>query len=305
MPFATSTLKRAPLFFYSIGDWGGFTHSHRQTMQRVANQINQAVLQNQNGTQLMITLGDNFYNKGVSSTYDPLWNTTWYDVFVRPYPAMREIEWMALLGNHDYNNGMRGVAAQINQTWNKSNKWVMPSNNYYYTYEELGAHFIHVDTCEIYPELYEETNNVIHASATSKALNFVERCLETARKDNAKWIFVFGHYHIYSNGFCGNYDIMGKRLGRLLDKYKVDVYFSGHEHNFQHFERKGVKYVINGAAALHSSPLRQRNTDEEVDTVYNTRSHGFCEHMLSARRFVTRYINTEGEIEHEFQIIKR
>lgn len=298
-------MKSLPLFFYSIGDWGGFTRTQLYNMKLIAHQLNKSVTENKRFPQFVVTLGDNFYNKGVTSLYDPQWNSSWHDIFIKPYPNMDNIEWMALLGNHDYNSGMRGVTAQINQTWNKNNTWHMPNNNYYYTYEELGAHFIHLDTCEIYPELYPETQSIIHQSAVKKTLNFAETCLRAAHKSNARWIFVFGHYHIYSNGYYGNYDIMEKRLGHLLQKYKVDAYFSGHEHNFQHFQHNGVKYVINGAATMNCSNIKLMNKKKHVDTIFITKAHGFCEHMLSKRRFITRYVNSYGDIEHEFQIIKR
>lgn len=44
----------------------------------------------------------------------------------------------------------------------------------------------------------------------------------------AQWLFVAGHYPVYSAGPHGNSKVLGEKLKPMLDKYQVDAYLSGH-----------------------------------------------------------------------------
>ena len=55
----------------------------------------------------------------------------------------------------------------------------------------------------------------------------LEQMLIDANQLKCRWIFVFGHYHIFSNGYYGNYDVMIERILPLLKKYNVSVHFFG------------------------------------------------------------------------------
>jgi hypothetical protein len=71
----------------------------------------------------IISVGDNFYPKGVKSVDDPQWKTTFEDVYSAPSLKCR---WYIVGGNHDeYSN----ISAQIAYTI-KSPRWFFP--NYYY-----------------------------------------------------------------------------------------------------------------------------------------------------------------------------
>jgi tartrate-resistant acid phosphatase type 5 len=43
-----------------------------------------------------------------------------------------------------------------------------------------------------------------------------------------KWLFVAGHYPVYSAGPHGVSKVLSAKLKPMLDKYLVDAYFSGH-----------------------------------------------------------------------------
>lgn len=48
--------------------------------------------------QFLITVGDNFYDDGVSSTTDSLWSSLWSNVYLDPYPYLK-VPWYPVLGN--------------------------------------------------------------------------------------------------------------------------------------------------------------------------------------------------------------
>ena len=287
------------LTYYSIGDWGASSTSISQ-VKYVAN-----VMSNYSHfhiPQFIVSLGDNFYENGVNDIYDTKWDSAWYSMFIKPYPQLKYIKWFSILGNHDYDGGMNSVLAEIEMT-NHCNNWVMP-NYEYYTYDKLSSSYhIFLDTIKIYPELYDNTKQLYknNNSIIKESLLFLENRLIDATKRNSKWIFVYGHYHILSNGHYGNYKYMIERLFRLLKQYKVDIYFSGHEHNFQFMEYDGIYFCVNGGGA-YKAQLTQYNEDCEVRTLYNSMNNGFLIHKVSNDYTHLQYVNVSNIVEFDYYI---
>lgn len=80
----------------------------------------------------------------------------------------------------------------------------------------------------------------------------------------ADYLFVGGHYPVYSISSHGPTQCLVDRLIPLLKKYKVTAYFSGHDHSlqvdeyslssilqylFQHLESEGITYIVSGAGS--------------------------------------------------------
>lgn len=49
----------------------------------------------------------------------------------------------------------------------------------------------------------------------------------------ANYLFVAGHYPIYSVSEHGSFKCLESKLDPLLRKYNVNAYLSGHDHNLQ------------------------------------------------------------------------
>ena len=96
---------------------------------------------------------------------------------------------------------------------------------------------------------------------------------------------------------------MEKRLLPLLLKYNVDVYFCGHEHNFQVLEYKKLKFVINGASS-YCSDVDFYNYNLNVDTKYVSLKNGFTSHNLTKHAFTINFMNVNGQIDYSYQINK-
>ena len=287
------------LTYFSIGDWGATPTSINQ-VKYVANVMSNYSIFHK--PRFVVSLGDNFYEDGVKNITDPKWDTSWYSMFIKPFPHLKHISWFSILGNHDYDGGIKSVSSQIDMT-NHCSNWVMP-NNEYYTYDETSkSYHIFLDTIKIYPELYDNTKalykhnkKVIHES-----LSYLENRLIDARNRNSKWLFVYGHYHIFSNGYYGNYKSMIQRLYILLKKYRVDVYFSGHEHNFQFMKFDGIYFCVNGGGA-YKAELAQQNSDHEVRTIYNSMNNGFLIHKIYDNFTHLQYVNSSNIVEFDYHI---
>jgi hypothetical protein len=79
----------------------------------------------------VLALGDNFYNDGVSSKNDSMWNELWKDVYFKEYPELY-IPWYPVFGNHDYGGGSSAVVAQLERFYDHEDDdvWIFPSTNY-------------------------------------------------------------------------------------------------------------------------------------------------------------------------------
>lgn len=60
----------------------------------------------------MLALGDNFYDNGVASTDDALWEKAFRSVYMGYGPSLA-VPWHPVFGNHDYGYGLAGLRAQV------------------------------------------------------------------------------------------------------------------------------------------------------------------------------------------------
>jgi predicted phosphodiesterase len=217
------------MFFLSFGDWGENSYLKRKV----------AALVQQLNPDAILSLGDNFYDYGVSSTEDPLWESQFKDYF--------HVKFYAILGNHDY---LGNTKAQIQYSLTHPN-WIMPHRYYDRMYEDV--HLIAIDTYEL--ACVESISNAV---SMGQSASDCYRQIDTLRKDNqlqwlelslkaskSKWKIVFGHYPIYSNGVHGNTTELTKTLLPLLKKYNVHLYLAGHDHNICYRE-DGVHCLVSG-----------------------------------------------------------
>ncbi len=107
----------------------------------------------------VLALGDNFYNNGVSSATDILWDYLWKDIYINNYPQLN-IPWYPVFGNHDYGGGASGVRAQIEryQAHEDDDIWTFPSTNYTRRFDIPGEDggsvvVVFVDTTTLAPSL--------------------------------------------------------------------------------------------------------------------------------------------------------
>jgi hypothetical protein len=165
-----------------------------------------------------ITLGDNFYPKGMESPVDPRWKTWWDEVYdpigIKAY---------ASLGNHDWGFG-DSPAAEVLYT-QRSPSWRMPAT--YYTFTAGPVQFFALDTYEIPEAQLQWLDTELSAS-------------------HARWKLVYGHHPIYSAGSHESSPRLVKQLLPVL-KNRVDVYLAGHDHDLQHLRTEaGVHFFVSG-----------------------------------------------------------
>ncbi len=220
------------MYYLCFGDWGENGPLKTQIASLVKSLKPDAVL----------SLGDNFYDRGVLSAYDSKW---------KDFTNYFHLPFFAILGNHDH---LGNILAQIQY---KENGWIMPSRFYDVVVE--NTHLIALDTFELAPiesiqnsvcmgMSITECNRRLDYLKMEKQYEWLEKTLQTS---TTKWKIVFGHYPIYSNGAHGDTPQLQTHLLPLLKKYGVHLYLAGHDHSICH-KKDGVHCIVSGCGSRQS-----------------------------------------------------
>ncbi|MCG8607859.1 metallophosphoesterase [bacterium] len=265
------------IYFAALGDQGMGSDGQRH----VANLMNEKA--KKDSLHFVITLGDNFYGKGVTSVHDK----QWFQKFEAMYDLSHlQTPFYASLGNHDHANG--NARHQVVYS-SGSDKWEMPY--YYYTFiktiDELSAvQFFALDTDVI----------VRGSRFDHEQIAWLEREL---RASNATWKIVYGHHPVFSYGRHGSEPRMNEIVRPLLEKYQVDVYVCGHDHDRQLIGSVGgIDYIVSGTGS------KSRNTRYGDKTVFAATDLGFAWFRVSAEELHVQFIDTAGNIEYAHTWIK-
>jgi tartrate-resistant acid phosphatase type 5 len=285
-------------------------------------------------TPMVISVGDNFYNSGLSSVSDEGVVSS----FTHPYSAPSlAVPWYAVLGNHD----MRGTFLPCGaQAAGLDPRWVCPHPFYAAAWDRgtgrevvgprsagtwaalaTGAHAclaaVFIDTVPL-TLYYRKPAYVKHvgkdggafvaniASATQPAVQmaWIREALVNASA-GCDAVIVVGHHPVFSAGEHGNSEDLLRDLKPLLDAHGVDAYFSGHDHTLNHLVKDGVQYVLTGAGseAAGTGPSRPSSGPPTPETTFLEDTHGFTVHSLNGSHMSHTYVRYDGSL--RFQAVAK
>ncbi|ESQ85255.1 hypothetical protein AEAC466_05960 [Asticcacaulis sp. AC466] len=233
--------KDNDLSFLVVGDWGRNGTEHQAD---VARQMDRAA--SETNSRFTVSVGDNFYDNGVQSVDDPLWKTSFEDIYTGPN---LQTPWYVALGNHDY----RGVPqAQLDYA-RTSPRWKMPSRYYKVSGQDHGFGAADVFVIDTSPLVHAYANKPgkigenVKSQDSAAQLAWLDRELGAS---TARWKIVFGHHTLYSGGSGhGDTPEMIERVLPILQAHKVPVYINGHDHDLQHIRRSGIDIICSGAGS--------------------------------------------------------
>jgi len=268
-------------YFIAMGDWGKGNRGQKQVADLMSAKAGRDSLH------FVLTLGDNFYDSGVSSANDPQWQKKFELMYNLP---SLNVPFFASLGNHDHKKP-QSPAAQVEYS-KKSTKWRLPDQYYTFT-RSLGGNaniqFFALDTDVLREKKWYDFSD-------DNQLKWLESELT---QSTAAWKVVFGHHPIFSNGKHGDTPGMKKFVQPLLEKYKVDFFLCGHDHDRQLIKPvNGVNYVVSGTAA------ESRDTTWGSNAIFAASDLGFVWCRVSAAEFHVQFINQNGEIEFAYTVHK-
>ena len=267
------------LDFLVVGDWGRDGDFRQRD---VAVQMDSTA--RARGVRFVISTGDNFYDNGVPSVDSDRWRKSLEDVYTGSGLA---VPWYVVLGNHDYRGNPQ---AQIDYS-RRSARWRMPAR-YFMRREKLpaggSADLFFLDT-NVFIEGYQKDAKYSDLAAQSAGgqLRWLEQGL---KRSTADWRIVIGHHPVYSKGAShGDTPELIAQLKPLLDRYHVQMYVNGHDHDLQHIVVDGVDYVTSGAGSL------TRPTNPRPGPRFTLgRTAGFVAFSLSRDSLRASYIDWRG-----------
>jgi len=283
VPFAFSQ----PLRFLAVGDWGGQTTPPYTTTPQLAVAKQMGLTGEQFGSNFTLGIGDNFYLLGIDGDdHNSRFKATFSDVYTA---ASLQSRWYIIAGNHDHYGN---VTAEVAHTADDP-RWYFPSLWYNQTMtsgDGVTVQFIFYDTV-IYAD-YPTSQDAIKQRA------WIEQTL--AASAFADYLFVVGHYPVYSIAEHGPTPLLVSDLRPMLLKYNVDAYFSGHDHDLQYLFDGTVPYFLTGAGHLTENSQAHKS---DVPAGYskffwagsNDNSGGFITVDVSAAQFTVNYLSESGE----------
>ncbi len=271
------------LNFVVIGDWGRNGESDQS---EVAAQMAKAA--QEIGAKFIISVGDNFYEDGVTSVDDPQWQASFEKVYSAP---SLQVPWQVILGNHDYHGNCDAQLAYAKT----SPRWNMPAR-YFLKSEKIDAattvDFFYIDTTPMIKSYYshlnpEKTRDQVVTQDVPKQLAWFKAALAAS---TAQWKIVVGHHPIYSGGGHGDTPELLELILPLLQEHNVHAYFNGHDHDLQHLQAGALNYFDSGAGSQF------RPTVVTEHTKFAKGCSGFTTVNLQADRMNVQMIDNNGAL---------
>jgi tartrate-resistant acid phosphatase type 5 len=280
-----------------MGDFGRYGQFFQQ---EVADQMGKAAATIE--SDFVVAVGDNFYPNGVQSTQDYSWIASFESIYTN---YNLQTPWYVALGNHDYRGN---IQAQIDYS-KLSSRWHMPSQYFSKTFELKDGNkvlMVVIDTSPFIDSYHEKKSDMyenIIAQDTTAQKKWIEKELATTDK-SIKWKIVVGHHPLYSGGKRkDNADTKSfeKKFAGLFDKYKVDAYFCGHEHDLQIIKPKGryTTQFLSGAAC------EVRPTGSREGTIFVAEQAGFMAFALNELNLLAQVVDANGKVIHTTTIQKK
>jgi tartrate-resistant acid phosphatase type 5 len=285
---ATLQKKEKALHFIAMGDWGRVGADHQKEvavqMGKTATEIN---------TQFVIAAGDNFYPSGVISEWDPLWKYSFEDIYTDFH---LQWDWYPVLGNHDYktNPDAQVKYSSISRRWKMFARYY--SKKFFINGDTTQAVLIaFIDTNPLIPEFYKnsEYGPNVKTQDSTKQKKWLAKVLSDTSA-NIKWKIVVGHHPMFTGGSRHDgYDTRAihTSLKPIFDKYGVDVYIAGHEHNLQYLKPTGKTHHFISGAASEKTPVKLLDISKMSASEY-----GFMLFSVTGSEMLVQTIDCTGKI---------
>jgi hypothetical protein len=275
-----------PLRFIVFGDWG---RNGEDKQKEVATEM--GIVAKKFKAEFIVSTGDNIYPNGVRSTRDHNWIASFEDIYTA---QSLQTDWWVVLGNHDYRGDPQ---AEIDYSA-VDRRWNMPARYYaktFYIGEDStnGVLMVFIDTSPFLSESYLGDKMHVQGQDTAAQRIWLEKTLGEAPA-NIKWKIVFGHHPVYTGGgrMLAKETVEMKTLFKpIFEKYHVNAYICGHDHNLQYIKPPGfTHYFVSGAGAELSNTVVHPEGG-----VYARAINGFMNFSLHADEMQVHLISVTGE----------
>jgi len=278
------------LNFIAMGDWG---RNGEYQQKEVALQM--GITAKQVDASFILATGDNFYPSGVASTQDYSWIASYEQMYTA---HALQTDWYVVLGNHDYKGN---IQAEIDYS-KISRRWHMPAPYYskkIVINEDNGRSvllLVCIDTSPFISQYYTSADHKEQLQRQDSAAQrqWLQQVLSDTSAD-IKWKIVVGHHPLYTGGkrikSKDTYEL-NAQLKPIFDKYNVDAYICGHEHNLQYIKPAGnTHYFVTGAGS-ETTPVIQY---PEIGK-FALSTNGFMVFSLTVQSMMVQMLNEKGRL---------
>jgi tartrate-resistant acid phosphatase type 5 len=277
--------KSKETHFFVFGDWG---RKGIKDQQEVADQMK--IQAKKLAPSFFLVTGDNFYDDGVKSIYDTQWKESYTNVYKE---LSTNYPWYVSLGNHDYR-----INPQAEIDYHAVNeKWNMPDRYYttvLTTRDGQKIRLVCIDTSPWYTEYY---NNPIMTGVKTQDTAAQRRWIDsTLAAATEPWKIVFGHHPVLSAAKRGGTPELINMLKPLLEKYHVQAYICGHDHNLQHNRPQNsyVDYFVSGGGS------EVKDNASFTPAAFAESKLGFADFSIRGDSLWMRFIDKDGKIIYRY-----
>jgi len=222
----------------------------------------------------------------------------WEEFFRVEGDLLRSVPLYAVLGNHEHD---ASLYFQF---------FALPGNERYYSFDRGAAHFVVFDSPGLYPP---EDNQSFTSADRDRFMQRQEQYWQQqmqwlkddlAGRPDAKYIFVFFHYPLYSvkaSRVEGSNQLRA-RFGSVFQDYHVTAVFGGHDHHYHRAVAGGVHFVEGGVAGGGARPI---DAPPHPETVKTASVESFMRVDVGPNQARVRVTDVAGNTVEEFELSPR
>lgn len=196
------------------------------------------------------------------------------------------------IGNHEYG----GIGCGNPNTWFEKFT-AQPGNGYYYAFTYGNSRFIILNQ-----QMGLGCTDIVPGTAQ---FDWLLKEFESPDYKAATFHFIFLHKPPFSDSWSGGYydgePSLRTNLVPLIEKYKIDILFSGHMHGYERGHLNGVYHIITGGAggSLDDTVYKQWPHVSIVKYLYH-----FIEVSVNGNTLDFKAIDRNGNVFDSFEIKK-
>jgi tartrate-resistant acid phosphatase type 5 len=262
----------------TMGDWGTNGESQRAVALAMTNYVSAA----NKPFDGMLLVGDNFYMNLPGGIHDRMWQSAFENMYDR---RLLDFPFYAVLGNHDYLNGKDAIELEYAKA-NPDSRWKLPAR--WYRVDIPADHPL------VTALMLDSDRDVLGKDRWEQQKLWLENELS---KPRGTWTLCCAHHPLFSNGGHGDNGVLQKEWGTLFQKYNVDFYICGHDHDLQHLQIPNwfTSFILVGGGG---ADLKLMLHDSRGPMSRLT--HGFGCLSLTPQIATIRFITVDGKILHQF-----
>jgi len=220
----------------------------------------------------ILTVGDNSYENGTAAEVP---------VDQQPYAAdVSAGHFFQVTGNHDWGSQC------------SDSTWIQSSTSYFghppHYVAHLGGGLI---------DFFATDLNCADADGYSAGSTQATQYVSALQSSSAVWKITGGHQPFYSSGAAGTQQYTHWAINPL-----VDLYLSGHDHDFEHLVEGGQHFVVDGVGGTSLFPITGSPISGSVWS--DDQDFGAVRLTITQTALTVDYVSLSGVVVHSFTLTK-